>query len=437
MRAFSRYVFIPLLAVLVWAGIPAAASAQELEALKRELEQLKQSMQAIQERIQRLEVVPSLVAAKPVAQVSPREAPPVRDLLTPREPFAPAERRGRQLLFDIGVAGDFVGNLVQRSIDKANAGTFSGQENRFFPREVELALLGMVDPFARADVSIEVAEEFEDGKRKLEVSLEEAYMTLLTLPLGTQLKLGKLRPRFGLLNLLHQHALPQVDRPNVLARFFGQEGLNEQGAAASWVLPTPFFQELSLGLFTGDNETAFGRSSLKAPLVTGRLRNFFELDEWGALQVGISGASGETGQRHRSTLAGFDAKYKWRADVKAWPVLTLAGEAIYSDKIVDIFNPETSIQVSRTRERFGWYTYAEFEPTKRWTAGLRFDATQFSTDPGNEWAVSPYLTFKPSDFLQFRFQYKHTGRDLPGQRMADEFFLQAGFILGAHPAHPF
>jgi len=316
-------------------------------------------------------------------------------------------------------------------------GTFAGLENRFFPREVELALFGMVDPFARADVSLEVAEEFEDNKRKIEATIEEAYMTLLTLPFDTQLKLGKLRPRFGLLNLLHPHALPQVDRPNVLARFVGQEGLTEQGVEASWILPTPFFQELSLGLFNGDNETAFGRSSLKAPLLVGRLRNFFELEEWAALQVGISGASGETSQRHRSTLAGFDAKYKWRADAKAWPVFTLGAEAIYSNRIVDISHPDTSAGDTRTRKRFGWYTYAELEPTKRWTAGLRFDGTQFSTDPGNEWAVSPYLTFKPSDFLQFRFQYKRTDRDVPGQRIADEFFLQTGFILGAHPAHPF
>jgi hypothetical protein len=30
-----------------------------------------------------------------------------------------------------------------------------------------------------------------------------------------------MRPRFGTLNTLHQDDLPQVDRPNVLTRFFG------------------------------------------------------------------------------------------------------------------------------------------------------------------------------------------------------------------------
>lgn len=437
MRTLSRYLFIHLIAGLVLTSLPGPANANELEALKRELEQLKQSMQAIQERIQRLEAAPSPVAAPPVAQEPPRAAPSVRTLLSLREPFALAERRGRQLLFDIGIAGDFVGNLVQSVHERNRTGTFTGQENRFFPREVELALFGMVDPFARADVFIEAAEEFEKNERKIDLTIEEAYVTLLTLPLGTQLKLGKLRPRFGLLNLLHPHALPQVDRPNVLARFLGQEGLKEQGGEASWVLPTPFFQEFSVGIFNGDNEAAFGRSSLKDPLVIGRLRNFFELDEQGALQVGISGTSGETDQRHRSTLAGVDAKYKWRADGTAWPVFTLGGELLYSHKTVDVLDTVTSRQNPGTRDRVGWYTYAEFEPTKRWTAGLRFDDTEFSVDPGREWAVSPYLTFKPSEFLLFRLQYKHTDPAAAGRRIADEFFLQAGFILGAHPAHPF
>ena len=55
-------------------------------------------------------------------------------------------------MFDIGIAGDFVGNITQNNVDKANAGTFRDRENRFFPREIELSLFGQVDPYARAEV---------------------------------------------------------------------------------------------------------------------------------------------------------------------------------------------------------------------------------------------------------------------------------------------
>jgi hypothetical protein len=58
--------------------------------------------------------------------------------------------------------------------------------------------------------------------------------------------------------------------------------------------------------------------------------------------------------------------------------------------------------------------------------------------------VEPYVTFLPSDFLRFRLGYKHTNRSeshplaiLLGRRSFDEVLLQATFILGAHPAHPF
>ena len=64
-----------------------------------------------------------------------------------------------------------------------------------------------------------------------------------------------------------------------------------------------------------------------------------------------------------------------------------------------------------------------------------------------EWAVEPYISFWPSEFLRFRLAYKHTARttqtidafNLNGgsARNVDELLFQASFILGAHPAHPF
>jgi hypothetical protein len=82
----------------------------------------------------------------------------------------------------MGVVGDFVFNLTQRNVDKANGGTFAGQENRFFPREIELSFFGQVDPYARGEVRIEAAEEFEDGASEIHLGLAEAHLTFLTMP---------------------------------------------------------------------------------------------------------------------------------------------------------------------------------------------------------------------------------------------------------------
>jgi hypothetical protein len=447
----------PIVIVVVWlalALVPVLAHAQDAEALRRELEQLRRqqeqyqkAIEALSERLQKLEAqqaapvaAPPPTVAAPAAPVAPSpggaSAPPSAiDLITPRPPFALYQQRGAgQLLFDMGLAGDFVGSLTQRNVEKANAGTFAGRENRFFPREVELSLFGQIDPYARADVRIEAGEE-EPGTAT-SVSLAEATITLLTLPYGTQAKLGQMRNRFGWSNAVHEHDLPWVDRPDVYRVFLGEEGLVEKGVEATWVPDfLPFYLEVLGGVFNGDNDVAFGRGRLTTPLATGRVRAFFELTDTMGLQVGTSVASGDTPERLRSTLAGFDLKYKYRPDGWLHPLLTLAAEGIYSARRVE----------SGENERFGWYGWAELQPWRRWAFGARYDATEYPVNPGRQWAVEPYVSFLPSEFLRFRLAYKHTDRthrdgfDLNGGsgRIADELLLQATFILGAHPAHPF
>ncbi len=457
--------------------VPLPALAQEADSLRRQLdemrrqfeamkEQYQKSMDAMAERIQRLESqppAPAPLAVQPAPPSGPTYAqaptpgaptgqPSLLDLARPREPFPLYERRGAgQLLFDMGIAGDFIGNLTQRNVQKANGGTFSGRENRFFPREIELNLFGQIDPYARAEVRIEAGEETRGTE--INVRLAEATIYLMTLPWGTQLKLGQMRNRFGLTNVIHEHDLPFIDRPNVLVRFLGEEGLTEKGFEATWVPLLPFFLEFLGGVFNGDNETAFGRGALKFPLVTGRVRTFFDLDEWGAaFQVGASIANGQTPEQLNNQLIGFDAKYKYRPDGWQHALFTVAGEYLYAIRQVNVVDSSADVQVeqTRTRERNGWYVYGElqpfrFGPLSTFSLGFRYDWTQFPVNPGREWAVQPYLSYMPSEFLRFRLGYKHTERshrdgftDNGGSaRTVDEILAQATFILGAHPAHQF
>src|SRR2546427_2490457 len=212
------------------------AVAQEAEALKKEIEQLRKQLESVTERLRRLEAQPAPVTPPPAPSPTgpPAMAPPpppgasLTELARPRQPFSLYQQRGAgQLLFDIGIAGDFVGNITQSNVEKAQGGTFAGQENRFFPREVELSLFGQVDPYAYAEVRIETGEEARG--QELGVKLAEASVTLLTLPLGTQAKFGQMRNRFGYSNMIHEHDLPWIDRPNVLRNFLGGGGLKGKG----------------------------------------------------------------------------------------------------------------------------------------------------------------------------------------------------------------
>jgi hypothetical protein len=372
------------------------------------------------------------------------------DLLRRREPFALYGARGTgQMLFDMGVAGDFVANFTPRSVERFGVGTFAGRENRFFPREIELNLFGQIDPYARAEVRIETGEEA--AKEELTVKLAEANLTLLTLPWGTQVKLGQMRNRFGLLNQIHEHDLPQTDRPLVYRVFFGEEGLVERGVEMTWVPELPIYLEGLVGVFNGDNDVAFGRGRIRDPLLTARLRTFFELGDTSGLQLGVSFARGLTADEFRQTFVGFDAKYKYRPEGWLHPLLTVAGEGIWSRRkavqsieVIDEEGTAAIVERKLTLDRFGWYVYAELQPVRRWAAGVRYDNTELLSEPGREWAVEPYLTFLPSEFLKFRLGYRHTNRSdshplavLLGRRNFDEVLLQASFILGAHPAHPF
>jgi len=454
---------------------PVPAAAQDAEVLRKELEQMRRQFDTMREgyekainnlseRIQSLEskqqpiTVPAVAPASPsggrdqmLTQAQPGVTINPTELARPREPFSLYERRGAgQLLFDMGVTGDFIGNLTQRNVQKAEGGTFARRENRFFPREIELNLFGQIDPYARAEVRFEAGEDTPGAD--ITMKLAEATINLMTLPYGTQAKLGQMRNRFGLTNVIHEHDLPFIDRPNVLVRFLGEEGLTEKGVEATWVPPLPFFVEFLGGVFNGDNDTAFGRRSLRFPLVTGRVRTFFDLEEWGAFQLGASIANGQTPEQRNNQLIGFDAKYKYKPDGWQRALFTMAGEFLYGIRQVNVVDPNavTPIEQTRTRERDGWYVYGELQPVRfgplsLWSAGFRYDRTQFPINPGDEWAVQPYLSFMPSEFLRFRLGYKHTERSHrdginlndASARRVDEILFQATFILGAHPAHPF
>lgn len=440
------------LAMLALLAAPVAAQGPapqgEAEALRQELERMRQqfetmrqeyqkAMEAMSERLQRLEAKPQTAATRPMmAQVppsTPSTTPSVIDLLTPRQPFAlQAGRGGGALLFDFGVTGDFVANLASQRAERAGSGTFAGRENRIFPREIELSLFGQVDPYAYAEVRIEAGEEERGGETG--VTLAEASVTLLALPYGFQAKFGQMRNRFGYSNQIHEHDLPWVDRPNVLRNFFGEEGLAEKGVEVTIVPPLPFYLEGLVGVFDGDNEDAFGRGSLRSPLVTGRLRTFLELSDASAVQIGVSAATGETSEGYRSTVFGADARYKYRPEGWLHPLVTITGEALYSLRNADS---------GGDLDRFGAYLGAEVQPFRRWAGGVRYDWSQYPVMAGSEWSIEPYVSFWPSEFLRFRLAYKHTDRSptaaaaLGGGRTLDELFLQGTFILGAHPAHPF
>jgi hypothetical protein len=480
-----------LVVVCLALGFGLAASpalAQEAELLRRELEQLKQQLQIMQQqyqktiqdmadRLQRLEAQPPAAPPSPAAGTPTSPAPVVTgapataprpssqisalDLARPREPFSLYERRGPgQLLLDIGVAGNFVGDFtLNRGGSTVPFVSFPGEANRFFPQEVEVGFFGQIDPYARAMVIFEAGEELEEGTdtRSFNVGLAEAWLELMALPFETQVKAGLMRLDFGYLNVLHQHDRPFVDIPAVLQQFFGDEGLAESGFELKWLAPTPFYLQLLAGVYSGDNEVAFGSSSFAEPLVLARARTFFDIGESSGLQLDVSGLTGTIGgdrpnSGSRASYLDVGLRYKYTPVGWRHALLTLGSELIFAWRpdsgVTD--SGEAALQrgsrrvaqeasTSDTTTLFGTYAYAELQPWTRWKFGVRYDWTDIPEGSGHLWAVTPYVGFLPSEFLLFRLGYKYTqqsgGTSSPDN--LSEILFQMSFILGAHPAHGF
>ena len=467
---------LALLLLVACAGLVEPAHAQDADALRRELEALRQQLatmaqsyeqrlKALSDRVEQLQgsapapgaasspaaattpaATSSPTAAAPavdpppavVATAKSTDSPSLTEVLAPRQPFALAAP-GRVLLFDIGVSGDFVTDFTSQTREHRQDGTFAGRENRLFPREVDLALFGRVDPYAGAVVRISAGEEVETGStsRDFGVKLDEANATLLSLPLGTTARFGLMRPRFGTLNSAHKDDLPQVDRPNVLTRFFGEEELDgEAGVEAFWVLPLSTYKRLSVGVFNGDNDVAFGRGSLRDPLVIGRCRAPSSSSRnWRA-------AARRLGGERR------DSRRPSQHDSRARGQVQVDRGGLRLPRGADAGRRGAGRPPSRRRRPRGGRR-SSTRPLGR--LSLRRSTISTATGrpacaatgpscrrPGaSEWALSPYLQFKPSEFLRFRVQYKRTEGTGSVERVANEIFLQGTFILGAHPTERF
>ena len=98
----------------------------------------------------------------------------------------------------MGVTGDFAGSLTSKRVEQARVGSLQGEENRVFPREIEVSFFGQIDPYARAEVRVEAGDELEeDGSGLFGVELAEANLTLMAIPWGFQPKLGRMRPAWA------------------------------------------------------------------------------------------------------------------------------------------------------------------------------------------------------------------------------------------------
>lgn len=318
---------------------------------------------------------------------------------------------------DIGVIGDFQGSYISRGKKNFNA----------YLNETEVSLQAVVDPYARADFFLSFGRDPETGKYGVEV--EEGYLTTLSLPARLQLKAGKFKEAVGKINPTHAHALPFIDLPNAYVNYFG-DGLNDEGASLSWLLPTKkFYQELIVQVTSGLGESPiFTRGETNRLIYLGHLKNSFTLNDNATLELGFTGITGPNDSSRVTNLGAADITYKWKPiKLNTYKSLTWQTELYFS---------HASYTNIDARESFGMYSFLQYQLAKRWFLTGRYDYAQKPYDRSVvEQAYSLTAGWYATEFSKIELEGKTTDETI-GSRYY-QAWLRWIFVIGAHGAHQY
>jgi hypothetical protein len=320
---------------------------------------------------------------------------------------------------DIGVVADFRGSYMSQGKKNVDA----------YLNETEISFQSVVDPYIRADFFLTFGRD--PATHQYGVAVEEGYITTLSLPAKLQLKVGKFREAVGKINPLHPHALPFIDMPNAYVNYFGEEGLNDEGASLSWLLPTKaFYQEFIFQATSGAGESpSFHRADNNRFLYLGHLKNFFTLNDNATLELGLTGLSGPNDSSGITNIGTADITYKWKPlQLNTYKSLTWQSEIFYSNIKYAANNQSNS---------FGLYSFLEYQIAKRWFLTGRYDYAQKPYDKNiTEQAYSVTAGWLATEFQKIEFQGKFTNanNNIPDY---NQFWLRWIFVIGAHGAHQY
>jgi hypothetical protein len=324
-------------------------------------------------------------------------------------------------------------------------------------QEVELVLAAAVDPTLRADVIVTM-EGGDDGTFAFD--LEEAYVTTLSLR-HVAIRAGKMHLPFGRHNTLHAHAFPFIDAPVVNVALLGAEGLNSVAGEAAFLIPAPWFLELTVVVADGHNDTLFRSSRFGGLAFGGRVRNLVDLDDETTMELGASYYAGQNFTGGWTHVFGGHLNLTWRpAGRELYHQVTWQAEYIQvrrtgeraivpaacDDPTCDGPDPALLAQAEVTSGLGGFYTYLAARVGQQWWVQARFDALGYpkgesvpTLDPSYRnpldrrlHRVTALAAFVPTEFAALRLQYSYVPEEDVHQAL-----LQLNVSIGAHPAHAY
>lgn len=418
-------------------------SPARLEALKAQLDQIKaeyeKRIRDLEAQVQQLQS--QMLQAAPESQLiaaSPQQAEsgPIQSIPGALNPA-------------IAVIGNFVGRADSQKVFDEGGERI---DNKFNLREAEIDMRVPIDPYADG-VLVASFESAAPGTFSAEV--EEGYAVIKKLPfldtppLGLKLKVGRFRPAFGQLNILHGHDLPQTFRPLPTEEFLGAEGFIQNGISGNFFLPTPWDAASSLDATVevlNGGGIAFSPQASARTSYLGNLRWFRTLKDVHNLQLGWSTYFHPAGNQVTSaTLHGIDFTYRWKPlRLGQWKSYIFGAEWMLARRANPYgANPSTAAQTIDGMgpgggKPKGYFVFGQLQFDRRTYAGLRWDQTDTVFNPAlQRRGLTPYLSYYLSEFFRFRLNYEHRWRHLGSENGRNSVYMELNFVFGSHPAEPF
>jgi hypothetical protein len=352
-----------------------------------------------------------------------------------------------------------VGETIFSYRSKGSSQTGSDRPGGFdaFQRSVELNAAASVDPFATAYVVANASADARTGEAKF--GIEEAALQTETLPANLTVKAGRFFGEFGRLAYIHDHELPFVNRPLVLAQYIGGESRTD-GFQLNWLAPIEHYVSLTVGVgnqFGGDNppNDVGDFRHIGGWNYWGRLSTYFDLTPDISCEPGISGLwnprtksqwdptvsplptdiRNNTFTERERRLVGVDLVLNYKPlRNNQFKGLTWGTEILYSDNRYDVTDPTGGVPTSRSVGSYGLYSYLTYKWHRQWSSGIQYEWLEDIVD--NQARTSAYsanVTWALSHWNQLRLQYTYTDHNAAsGFKPDNAVYIQWAWIIGSH-----
>jgi len=416
-------------------GAALSAVKAQLDALKADYEKRIKDLEAQVEQLQArmLQVVPEEEAAVAAPAQPPSQQQVIPGVLNPA----------------IAVVGNF---LYRGDGTKVYGEDGNRIDNKLSFREAEIDMRVAVDPYADA---VLIGAFGAETPGRYSADIEEGYVNIKRLPfmsrppLGLKLKVGRFRPSFGKVNILHTHDLPQSFRPLPIQEFMGEEGFIQSGISGNLFVPTPWSEnstlDATLQVLTG-GDVAISPDPQSRVSYLGHLRWFGTVKDSHSLELGWSSYYHPEGKHAREAdFHGFDFTYRWKPLRQGeWKSFLLGSEFMFARRAY----PEAAepLDVARALEGLppgqgkpvGFTLFSQWQFDRHKYAGVRWDQTDVLYNPGlRRRSLTPYFSYYFSEFLRFRLNYEHRWSDLFTEDKRNSVYAELNFVFGSHPPEPF